>query len=379
MQLRGGVNNTMKYLGPLFLGLLVVVLTAMPVVAQSELIRNHYFPADQEFTELGDIQSEESLDEPATLKQLREGPLIVEAGLRKYSRRTYRLIEGGLLAIEIIEMKDARGSFSLLTLLRRSPMADGPPGDVYANLDRGLIFSQGRVLVRISGNDSADLARRVAVSVSNRLGPRGKSLPLLLTHFPDHGYQSSTLRYFLGPRALAFIYRTGDPFLKINPDMELASADYRFPDASGTLWLASLPTSQLAEEYLDSLSLDGAKHATGISSVFAKRSGPIVGILQGSFNPGTADQLLSSVQFAYSIKWIYDKNRRNSETVLGIPMGILGTVVRSLVFTGLLCLGSIVTGIAIAAFRIILRGYAPSNFLDRPERTEIIRLHLNEN
>jgi hypothetical protein len=369
----------MKYLGSLSLSLLVVVLTVIPVVAQSELIRSHYFPADQEFTELGDIQSEESLDEPSTLGQLREGPLIVEAGLRKYSRRTYRLIAGGLLSIEVIEMRDARGAFSLLTLLRGSPMADGPPGDVYASSDRRLIFCQGRVFVRISGNDPDDLARRVAVSVSNRIGPREKSLPLLLTHFPDYGYQSSTLRYFLGPRALAFMEQTGGSFLKINPDMELACADYLLPEASGTLWLASFPTSQLAEEYLDSLSIDGAKHATGISAVFAKRSGPIVGILQGSFNPGMADQLLSSVQFAYSIKWIYDRNRRNSETVLGIPMGILGTVVRSLVFTGLLCLGSILAGIAIAVFRLVLRGYAPRNFLDRPERTELIRLHLNEN
>ena len=60
-------------------------------------------------------------------------------------------------------------------------------------------------------------------------------------------------------------------------------------------------------------------------------------------------------------------------------MGILGTVVRSLVFTGLLCVVSTLSGLLIAVTRVLMRRYAPGNPLDRPERTEIIRLKLNEN
>ena len=64
---------------------------------------------------------------------------------------------------------------------------------------------------------------------------------------------------------------------------------------------------------------------------------------------------------------------------MGIPVGILGTVVRSLVLTGLLCGLSIIAGAGIATFRLLLRKYAPNNYLDRPERTEIIRLKIDEN
>ena len=93
----------------------------------------------------------------------------------------------------------------------------------------------------------------------------------------------------------------------------------------------------------------------------------------------TADQILEAVQYKYSIKWIYNRNNRGSGTVWGIPMGILGTVVRSLVLTALLCGASLLLGVAFALFRVFIRGYAPNNFLDRPERTEIIRLKIDEN
>jgi hypothetical protein len=100
-----------------------------------------------------------------------------------------------------------------------------------------------------------------------------------------------------------------------------------------------------------------------------------VAVLEGTFDPASANKLLSLIKFSYSIRWIYDKGHK-STIIWGVPAGILGTVVKSLLFVVLLCALSIVAGVGFAVFRVVLRGFAPKNFLDRPERTEITRLRL---
>jgi hypothetical protein len=60
--------------------------------------------------------------------------------------------------------------------------------------------------------------------------------------------------------------------------------------------------------------------------------------------------------------------------VWGVPVRILGTVVRSIVFTALLCLASIVLGIIMAFSRLYLR-----KRLGRTDDDAYIRLKLDEN
>lgn len=47
----------------------------------------------------------------------------------------------------------------------------------------------------------SDLSKRVAVSVSNRIGNRSPATPQLITHLPKTGYEASSLRYYLGPKS----------------------------------------------------------------------------------------------------------------------------------------------------------------------------------
>jgi len=56
----------------------------------------------------------------------------------------------------------------------------------------------------------------------------------------------------------------------------------------------------------------------------------------------------------------------------------MSTVVRSIALVSLLCVLSVLAGVTLALFRMALRVYAPHNFLDRPERTELIRLKIDE-
>jgi hypothetical protein len=166
--------------------------------------------------------------------------------------------------------------------------------------------------------------------------------------------------------------------LKFREEVEIAQARYSVENQTGVLSLVGFPTSQLAEEYFDHMFSLAGSLAAGGPRIYLKKTGPLLGLLEGNFDPRIADSILGSIEFQYSIKWIFDKNSHSTGGLWGVPRGIMGTVVRSIVLTGILCGISIVAGVSFAFFRIMLRGYAPNNFLDRPERTEMIRLRIDE-
>jgi len=356
--------------------LLLGFWAAATAAAQIELVSDNYFPADLEFRELQKITLEESFDDSSPLAKIDGGHLFLDVGFDKYARRVYSTANSGSLSIEVVTLKDSRAAYSVLTLLRKSSIQDGPPGDAFAAAGDSVCFAQGSKWVRIQGRGTPkDLVRLVANSTSHRIGLGRKKAPSLISHLPRMGYDASSLRYFPGAKSYESYYGTSaDGYLKLGTDMEIAQARYALENRAGLLSLLNFPTPQVAEEYFAGLA--GRKSAqTNGAQVYAKRAGPIVAILEGTFNPATADRILSSIKFSYSIRWIYEK-RNKPVTIWGVPAGILGTVVKSLLFVALLCVISIGAGVSFAIFRFVLREYAPKNILDRPERTEITRLRL---
>lgn len=353
-----------------------VLLALANAVAQVSLVSENYFPADLEFRELQKATSEEVFEDPARLSKIGDGRLFSDVGFDKYARRVYSAGDAGSLSIEVVTLRDSRAAYSVLTLLRDSSIQDGPPGDAFALTADAIQFAQDRRWVRIQGHGiSQDLLKRIGNSVSNRIGAQRQKLPSLISHLPKPGCDVSSLRYFPGLKSYeSYAGNTARGYLKLGSGMEIAQARYSLEDHDGILFLLSFPTSQVADEYFSELSdLRSAEKNT--NRIYTKRAGPIVAILDGAFDPKSADKVLSSIKFSYSIRWIYEK-RNKPTTIWGVPAGILGTVVSSLIFVALLCGLSIVVGIGSAVFRFILRGYAPNNPLDRPERTEITRLRL---
>jgi hypothetical protein len=197
-------------------------------------------------------------------------------------------------------------------------------------------------------------------------------------HFPTSGYQAASLRYFLGPDSVkAFSRPIAGRYPTYKEPLEIAQAQYVLDGQSGFLTLVSFPTMQMAEDYYDRDTDWLAAGGNSGSRLYTSRAGPLIGVLEGNFDPGRADKVLESLHYSYTVKWIYDKYK-NSPTLWGLPYGVMSTVVRSIVLVSLLCLLSVVAGAALALFRIALRTYAPHNILDRPERTELIRLKINE-
>jgi uncharacterized protein DUF6599 len=347
--------------------------------AQTQLVSEHYFPAEHEFRELTAVRSDFASADAARIG-VPESRLFAEAGFRRYQKRAYQVDPAGTLTVEVVGLRDAKAAYSLLTLLGDGQLGQGPPGDFRVATPKALLFCQSSFFVRIVSDQESDLVRRVGVSVGNRIGMRERA-PNLVARFPALGLQSGSIRYFLGPESRArYAYSESARRIELPPDVELAQARYTLAQTSGTLALVSFPTSMLAQDYYERVfERAGGERWVDKPGVYFKRSGPLIGVLEGGFAPVDAERVLGSVEFTYSVQWIYDKRNSGPRTVWGIPVGILGTVVRSLMFTGLLCVVSALTGLAIAVTRVLMRRFAPGNVLDRPERTEIIRLKLNEN
>jgi hypothetical protein len=356
------------------LAVLTTVLPFCQVFAQTQLVSNSFFPAALEFKELKAIQAERDLKDPAELAKLEHAPVLLEAGIKRYAERTYALADRGTLSIEVMTFADARGAYSVLTLLAKAGVRTGPPGNYFCSDADTLIFDLGNYCVRIHSRAASDLSRRVAISVANRIGDRAPNPPSLVKHFPEQSCDVSSIRYILGPQALAsFGAPVAGATLKIPPDVELAQAQCMAREQTGTLTLLSFPTIPLAEEYFSSGAVSG-REASSSANLYTRQTGPLVSILEGNFTPEAADKTLGAIKFSYSIKWIFDRNSQQNRTIWGVPTRILGTVVRSILFTALLCVISIVAGVVLAAGRMFVRRRWALTDDDA-----FIRLKINEN
>ena len=353
---------------------IVVGMLATPwLPAQTQLVSSEYWPAELEFPELKAVLEEKDLKDPAILASLPNGPALTESGLGRYAQRLYALADSGTLSIEVLTMADVRGAYSLLTFFAASVIQEGPPFDFYSSSPGILVGAAGRYFVRLRAEGAQNLLPRVATSVSNRIGPRGSTAPEIILHFPEDSCVPDTIRYFLGSRAIAdFGTPVGGRPLKIPDAVEAAQAACRVQDYAGTLTLLNFPTITLAEDYFASDAFF-AGETTPDRQIYSRQTGALVEILEGNFPPATADKTLGSVRFTYSVRWIYDRNNRQNQIVWGVPTRILGTVVRSLLFTALLCLLSVAVGVLIAGGRIFAR-----RRWGLSDASELIRLKINE-
>ena len=353
----------------------LIVIVAVPAVAQVEFISESFFPPEDEFADLH-IISDKVFENPSELSTVEDGTLISDVGFTRYARRKYSAPATATITVEAVTATDSRAAYSLLTLLRSAPIQNGPPGDAFSLDPQGIIFAQNKEWIRIRAQGIPDeLIRKIAISVGNRIGQRKDRSPSLLSHFPKSGYDASSLRYFPGLKSYEDYAGKRIPnFIKLDVDMEVAQARYSIEKYSGTLFLLNFPTPQIAEAYFDELVLPASRKTTP-RSLYARRSGPLIGFLEGDFDAQSADTILSSIKFSYAVRWVYEKGNQ-SKILWGIPVRILGTVVNSVLFVILLCGISILIGAMIAVLSFSRRSRASQNIPTSQQSSEITRLRL---
>jgi hypothetical protein len=343
--------------------------------AQEKPVATGYFPAKDSVPGLDQIKSKNTFEDPQRLKTVENGSVFADVGFNKYDRYDYAVDGLGTLTIEILTLLDSRAAYSALTLLRKTGIQAGPPGDAFTQTQEKLCFAQKNIWVRIQGKGlPEDLIKTVSVTISNRIGLGKSKLPSVVLHLPKHGYDATSLRYFPDKKSFkSFSGTIAGTHPEFESDIEIAQAHYFLENKEGILSLVSFPTPQIADEYYEATGVMKSS-AEGIK-VYTKKTGSWVAILEGNFDPETAEKILKSIEFRYSIRWIYQKENKTKE-VWGIPSGILQTVVTSIFVVVILICGSVFIGIGIAILRIKHKKRAQHKSLDGRDPTEMTRLRL---
>jgi predicted membrane protein len=227
---------------------------------------------------------------------------------------------------------------------------------------------------------SAAELRELAGLLPRPTGSAGK-LPPLRSYLPTHGYERNTTKYILGPVALE---HAGAPLPSATVDFksgaEVIVGKYAATAGDSTLMLIAYPTPQIAAEKLRQI--DAAHQVTaqqpGVASIvdvgpfFDKRTGPIVAIAAGPLSQSEARAMLGSISYQADVTW-------NENTFASKRDNLANLLFNVIVLCGVVIGLALVAGVGFGGIRILMKRIFPGRVFDRPEETEIISLHLEDN
>lgn len=265
----------------------------------------------------------------------------------------------GAARVELFQTANQFAAYGLLTYLRsaRDPKAKTPAiGMEVAQLPDAIIFYKGNYFARVTNADqktkaSASLRLQLARALSEALPPGNQSAPRpplfeslapALDAAKNAGYATTlhTERYFLGPQAMSdFVDRARDIFTFAG-EAEAVMIECAAPQREKIkLIIVEYHTPQFATDSMQQL--DGYLESLAESErarLSVRREGNYIVAAVSADNPDLAAQMVSSIQYPYSVKWLRNplwptndpfRVRKAAEMLLstfGILGAILGTV-----------------------------------------------------
>ena len=311
--------------------------------------------------------------------------VLKEYGFRRFEKAEYTRNDGDgrKLAIKAAVFDDASGAYGAFTYYQTPVMLEEKIGDRAGSLNNRVLFFQGNVLVdalfdKLSAMSAAEL-RALAGLLPRPAGSAGK-LPTLRNYLPTRSYQKNTTKYILGPVALD---RTGSPLpsgvVDFKSGAEVVLAKYAAGAGDSTLMLIEYPTPQIAIEKLKQI--DAAHQITaqqpGVASIvdvgpfFDTRTGPIIVIAAGPLSQSEARAMLGSISYEADVTW-------NENTFASKRDNLANLLFNVIVLCGIVVGLALVAGVGFGGIRILLKRLFPGRVFDRPEETEIISLHLED-
>lgn len=313
----------------------------------------------------------------AALPSTAEVNILREGGVGELRVDRYRS-SGGVIRSEIAVMYDPKAAYSGFTYWRPQQARPVGLGDGAVETPGQLLFWQADFLVRLSypqdGKDIRSQALTLAEAISRSIGEHQETPPLA-QFLPSSGRVPGSERYVLGNEGLRRLLQSvQSDFLGFKDSIEIATTDYAIGQDSARLLLVGYPTMALARQYYGTLNPHLQEMDLNGQGYFTKRSGALIAILIGNLSIESAKQMLDKIEYSYSVKWIYRKGP--SQTLTSESVSLLSAYVASIFLTGIFCLVSVAGGLMLGGSRYLLRVLVPNNFLDKPERVELLRLNL---
>jgi hypothetical protein len=200
-------------------------------------------------------------------------------------------------------------------------------------------------------------------------------LPLLWQHLPTDNIVERSDHYILGPITLNQFFPLGDDdWLGFSHGAEAETARYKIGGNDLTLLVADFPTPQLASDELARLEkrfhLNGSTAAPNSPRLFGKRTVTMLEIVMGAPTRDAANTLLKQIESGTVVTW-------NEPTFQFKEPSIEMMIVGSIVGTGLICVFTLVAGVAFGGFRLAMKRVFPNKVFDRSEQIQVLQLGLS--
>lgn len=350
----------------IFLIATLAAVGAFPAVAQSVLPSSFAGWNSEQGAEIGAGEIERVAGKDAAV--------LREYGVLAAEQRTYARGANSLQAI-LYRMRDPSAAYGAYSFLRTHDMA-GAELSEHSSLSRGRALAlTGNLVLDVSGKDLIPLEPDLK-SLLSSVAPRAESgpYPLLWRHLPLAGFVPRSDRYILGPIALDALLplSTGD-WLGFSEGAEAELARYRVNGQEVTLLLADYPTPQAAAKKMEALSRElnlNPSDTRGRPAVFARRDLTLITLVANARSEVAAQSLLKQVSSGTELTW---NEPSFSLTDPGIGPMIVGTIIG----TGILCLFTIIAGLAFGGVRLAIKRLMPGRVFDRPATMEVLQLGLS--
>ena len=319
--------------------------------------------------------------DPAAADQA-NAPVLKEYAFQHLEKGTYTRDDGRTLTLKAAIFADASGAYGAFSYYRSPEMLVEKIGAQGASLNNRILFYQGNVMVdavfdKLSVMSAAQL-RDLAAALPVPEGNTAK-LPPLLDHLPKTSHQKEMVKYIMGPVALE---RVGSPLppglVDFNAGAEVVIAKYSAQLGDATLMLIEYPTMQIAAEKLKQIEAtrQPATQKPGtpmidVAPFFDKRTGPIIVVASGPLSLGEVKALLGAISYDADVTW-------NENTYAQKKNNLANLLFNVIVLCGILIGFALLGGLAFGGFRVLIKRFFPDSIFDRPEKVEIISLHLEE-
>jgi hypothetical protein len=355
----------------LFIGILFLIVGALPAAAQSLLpgsFAQWSAAGPAASAPVGGLSALEPQGGP-------DAGILKEYFLKSLEQRGYG--RGTQSAqIKLYRFRDPSSAYGAFTFVRPDALAPADLGSYAAVApDRALIVV-GDFLLDVTGKparpSNADLKQ--LVSSLDKVADH-TPFPSIGEHLPELGRVRGSEHYVLGPRALSQYVPLGtDDWIGFNYSAETMLARYRLSGKEATLLISSYPTQQIAADKFASMlrrfTFDPPGGVSpGQTVLFGKRSSSLIAVVVGAPSREAANQLLDQVEYVSEVTWNEPKHTLTDPSISSIVVGaFLGT--------GVIMLLALAVGLGFGGIRVFLRFFLPNKVFDREEQIEILQLGI---
>ncbi len=305
-------------------------------------------------------------------------PIFQEYGYASGTLQQYTK-NGQTISVAIYRMKDPSGAYGLYSYLRAPGMSRAEITDHSSiSANRALILD-GTTVIEITGA-GLDLLKFGAdfKSLVDALAapPADGPYPELVKRLPLHGFQEGTDRYILGPIALKSVapIAEGD-WAGFANGAEAEVGQYRVAGGNRTVTFIVIdyPTPQVATKMLKGwnavFNLDAQNPDNKKPAIFSTRKLTTIGLVAGAATANEAKAILSYLDSGEELTW-------NEPSFSVGQSNINGVIASVIVGTGILCMFTLVAGLAFGGVRIVVKRVLPGRVFDRGSAMNVLQLGL---